>query len=271
MTWDQLMGPITWVHVVQTLVAECLGTAILIIVGCWSVGITMYIPIADAHHLSIAFGFGIAIMMIVIITGHISYANVNPAVTLSFVIIGVIKPGLGVLYSVSQVLGSTIGAALIYAIIPKYREAGNKSFCCNKVSPDLKEWEAFLVEVIATGILCLVVCASFDTRNSAYFDSISLKFGFTVMVLALAAGPLSSCSMNPARSVGPAIISNYWEHHWIFWAGPMCGSLIVALFYRFVFFVPKPRKNKKEDKNENEHALVSSVHSYNISEDATKD
>ncbi|PSN31857.1 Aquaporin TIP3-1 [Blattella germanica] len=182
LSWDGLIGRITWIELLQRLVAEFIGIIIVILIGCWTQGMDKYLT-PDALLLCIVSGFGFAIMMVVEIIGHISLACINPAVTLTFVVLGIIKPGLALLYCLSQCLGGIAGALILYA-------------------------------------------------------------------------PYTSCCINPARAFGPALIANYWKDHWLYWMGPLCGSLVVSVFYRFVFFLPpkRPDDDSQVEKEEEEAA-----------------
>lgn len=81
----------------------------------------------------------------------------------------------------------------------------------------------------------MVACAVWDNRNAKNTDSVPIRFGFTVTALALAFGPYTGCSMNPARSLAPAIWNNQWSHHWIYWFGPIGGSLLSSFMYKNIF------------------------------------
>lgn len=111
-------------------------------------------------------------------------------------------------------------------------------FCVTDLHPDLSAIQGLVVEGIATAVLMLVVCSVWDSRNEKNTDSVSIKFGLTVAVLATAVGPYTGCSMNPARSFGPALWNNQWRHHWVYWFGPIGGALIFSFMYRIIFGVP---------------------------------
>lgn len=103
--------------------------------------------------------------------------------------------------------------------------------------------QGFVIEVIATGILMLMTCGVWDARQTKYGDSVAIKFGLAVAVICMAVGPYTGCSMNPARSLAPAIWNNYWPNHWVFWFGPLTGSFIASLLYRYIFW---PQEFKAE-------------------------
>lgn len=92
-----------------------------------------------------------------------------------------------------------------------------------------------MIETISTMILMTLACAVWDERNKLNTDSTALKFGLAVTCLATIFGPYTGCSMNPARSLGPALWSNNWSHHWIYWIAPIIGASLASFFYRFIF------------------------------------
>lgn len=119
------------------------------------------------------------------------------------------------------------------------------TFCTTNIDiNDLSEARGFAVEALATGILVFFTYGIWDSRNAKNTDSTPLRFGFCVIALSLAFAPYTGCSMNPARSIGPAIWNNYWEKHWIYWVGPIGGSIVASLIYRCLFL---PFTKEKED------------------------
>ena len=117
------------------------------------------------------------------------------------------------------------------------------SFCVTEIHHQISVIQGFAIEIIATGILMFTSCGVWDARNSKYGDSVAIKFGLTVTVICLGASPFTGCSMNPARSLAPALWNNYWSNHWVFWFGPFGGSLIGAILYRSLFW-PKEIGNE---------------------------
>lgn len=100
------------------------------------------------------------------------------------------------------------------------------------------------MEMSLTGILCLAYAAALDERHAAHHDSIAVRFGLIVAGLAMSGAEISSSSLNPARSLGPAIVQNVWRNHWVFWVGPLSGSFLGSMIYRIVF-----RDRRKEDQD----------------------
>lgn len=110
-------------------------------------------------------------------------------------------------------------------------------FCVTDLHTDISAIQGLIVEGVATAILIMVVGSVWDMRNEKNSDSVPIKFGLTVTVLAITVGPYTGCSMNPARSFAPALWNNQWKHHWIYWFGPIGGALISSFIYRTIFGV----------------------------------
>lgn len=115
------------------------------------------------------------------------------------------------------------------------KDLSTSRFCVTTVNSNLTIYQGFGAEVLATGILVFMVCATMDSRNVLNTDSTSIKFGLAVFCLCLAFMPYTGCGMNPARSLGPALLNNNWKHHWIFWCGPITGALLASILYQAVF------------------------------------
>lgn len=117
------------------------------------------------------------------------------------------------------------------------------SFCKTDIHQNISVFQGLLSEIIATGILVFFACGVWDPRNEKNSDSVPLRFGFCVTVLCFVFIPYTGCSLNPARSIGPAIWNGYWKNHWIFWIGPISGAIISSIVYRCLF-LPKIEKNE---------------------------
>ncbi|XP_012543720.1 aquaporin [Monomorium pharaonis] len=245
-TWDKFL----------TLLGELIGTAILVFLGCMAClgsmkpypsGIGSVIPV-----IQISVAFGLAIMIAIQCVGHISGAHLNPAVTISAVIFGNKSLTMAGLYIITQCLGSLLGYGLLKMITPeRLAHTGDprtvSSFCTTNVNEALPVGYGVMAEALATGILVFFACGSWDSRNAKNTDSLGLKFGLCVTALCLAFIPHTGCSMNPARSFGPAVWTNHWEAHWVYWVGPISGGIIAALIYRCLFWETEDQENTKQD------------------------
>lgn len=112
-----------------------------------------------------------------------------------------------------------------------------------QLSSKISVAEGLAAEFLATLILVFFICSAWDPRNAKNEDSLSIRFAFCIAVLCFAFMPFTGCSMNPARTLAPAVWNNYWAHHWLYWVGPLLGAIIAATVYRFVFL----SKVKQED------------------------
>ena len=123
------------------------------------------------------------------------------------------------------------------------------------LNPKVSVVQGLLVEGLATAILALIACAVWDSRNAHNTDSTAIRFGLGVTVLATSMGHYTGCSMNPARSLGPAFWGGYWSQHWIYWFGPIGGALLASLAYTAVF------SSEPEDDDDTlpEHVALNSV------------
>lgn len=121
------------------------------------------------------------------------------------------------------------------------------SFCTTNVNTDLSVGYGIMAEALATSILVFFACGSWDPRNAKNSDSLGLKFGLCITALCLAFIPHTGCSMNPARSFGPAVWTGHWKDHWVYWLGPIGGGIIAAFIYRFLFSETENRENTMQD------------------------
>ncbi|XP_043263283.1 aquaporin-like isoform X1 [Colletes gigas] len=227
-------------NIVLVALAEMIGTSMLVLMGCMGcVGSLGVIP----SHFQTSITFGLAVMVVIQSVGHISQAHVNPAITVGAIVLGKKTLSEGLIYLLSQMIGAIVGFGILRLVTPSDHLTAKgvaelDSFCVTDLHADLSAIQGLLLEGISTGILMLVACGVWDKRSVKNTDSLSLRFGLTVSALALAFGPYTGCSMNPARSLGPAIWNNQWTHHWIYWFGPIGGALLSAFMYKTTFGVP---------------------------------
>ncbi|GAB1867058.1 Aquaporin AQPcic [Camponotus japonicus] len=238
--------------------AELIGTSILMLVGC--MGCVASLGVVPPH-LQITLTFGLAVLVVIQCVAHISGAHVNPAITVGAVVLGEKTIPEALVYLISQLIGATVGYGMLKVITPKNRLTSgtveqSNLFCVTNLHTDLSAIQGLLLEGIATAILVLVFCSVVDPRNKRNTDSIPIKFGFTVTVLATTFGPYTGGSMNPARSFAPALWNNEWTHQWIYWFGPIGGALIASFAYRTIFGISE--KNP-EDEEPTAEAIALSV------------
>uniref|UniRef100_A0A3Q3VYV0 Aquaporin-4 n=1 Tax=Mola mola TaxID=94237 RepID=A0A3Q3VYV0_MOLML len=196
----------------QPCLAELLGTAVFVCVGCVSgvrsVGVADGIQSALAH--------GLALGVLILIFGPISGGHFNPAVSVSAYLCGGLELRLLPAYILAQLFGGVVGAGL--AKVSKAVAALRFALIALTVA-----------EVILTSFLTSVVCMGAINSQTR---SILAPFGIGLTVTA---GAICGACMNPARAFGPAIIAGHWDKHWVYWIGPVCGALITAFHIRFLF------------------------------------
>ncbi|XP_014368622.2 aquaporin-4 [Papilio machaon] len=218
----------------RAIFAEFLSTMFLVLIGCMAC-----IPSDEIHpHPPIygALGFGFAVLFTVQAFGHISGAHMNPCVSLTAVLWNKISLSLGVAYVIAQCLGSIFGYGILMQVSPT--DLISNGICTTQPHEKYTVLQTFGVELILTSSLIFLVCAIWDPLNSNSQGSISLKFGFVVAGLSIAGGPLTGASLNPARSLGPALWTGVWTFHWVYWTGPLVASMVVALFYKYTWLKP---------------------------------
>jgi len=208
----------------QALVAEAIGTFALVFVGAGAI-------MVDAENgglgsIGIALAFGLVIMAMVYAVGHISGAHLNPAVTLAFALRRHF-PGVRVpAYWGAQATGAVVAAFLLRVSLGDVADVG-------ATSPSGSHAQSFLWEVVLTAILLFVIMAvATDTR--AVGEAAAIAIGGTIALASLVGGPISGASLNPARSLGPALASGSFDSLWLYLVAPLVGGTVGALAYGMV-------------------------------------
>lgn len=211
-------------------IVEFIGTFFLVFIGTGAI-IVNEISNNAIGHLGIAFAFGLVITVMIYACGHISGAHFNPAVTIAFIVSGDFLLNNVIQYLISQVLGA-ISASLLLKLL-----FGNILYLGSTL-PTLPNGNAavpvsFIMEFVFTFCLMFVIMSvSTDSRAEGSFAGLAI--GFTVFLGALVAGPISGGSFNPARSIGPAIVSGCYEHLWLYIVTPILGAICASLCYKYL-------------------------------------
>ncbi|XP_062397719.1 aquaporin-4 [Sardina pilchardus] len=164
--------------------------------------------------------------------GEISGAQVNPAVTLAFLATRRLEALRALVYVAAQCLGATLGTGILYLALPQKSTAD--SFA-NKVPMEVNAGQALGMEMLATFQLVFTIFSVEDQRRREGAEPGNLAIGFSLSAGIFTAGRLSGGSMNPARTLGPAIITGVWEHHWVYWIGPVLGAILAGVSHEFFF------------------------------------
>lgn len=213
----------SWTQRGQRWAGEGLGVfAIVFAAGGTTIG-------GQAGLVGAALVSGLAVMAMIYALGHICGAHFNPAVTLAFALtrhfpLKEIPGYIGV-----QLTGAVLAATTLKLL---FGEQGQTVRLGANV-PAGSAVQSLVMEVIISFFLMLVIMAV-ATDNRAAGQTAAIAIGVTVTFAILVGGPVSGGSMNPARSFGPALLSNSWQDHWVYWVGPISGTVLGALAYKLV-------------------------------------
>jgi aquaporin Z len=197
--------------------AEFIGTFALVFAG------TGAIVINDASggavtHAGIAVTFGLVIMAMIYAVGDISGAHFNPAVTCGFWLSGRFPAGMIAPYILSQSLGAFAASGVLRFLFPADQTLGS-------TMPAGTEMQSFVLELILT-LLLMFVILNVSTGAKEKGITAGMAVGAVIGLEAMFAGPICGASMNPARSLAPAIVSGHLEHLWIYLAAPVIGACL---------------------------------------------
>ncbi|XP_063229649.1 aquaporin AQPAn.G-like isoform X2 [Bacillus rossius redtenbacheri] len=232
-------GGVCWSVAATIALAEFLGTALMVFFICMSGVVGLSDERLSGFQQAVAAGCTVSV--VIQIFGHISSAHFNPAVTLAAVVLGKVSLPMAGVYLLAECGGAIVGYGFMQVLVPLHvlsHAAPNGSCCALCVTAPhegLSLPQSLVLEGVATAFLVLMVCSCWDDRNAARQDSVALKFAFLIIAVSSILGPMTGASMNPARTLGPAVWTNRWEHHWIYWAGPMLGAAVASSGYRLVF------------------------------------
>jgi MIP family channel proteins len=177
-------------------------------------------------HVGVAITFGLVILFGIYAVGHISGAHFNPSVTFAFALSRHFPWRRAVGYWAAQLTGALAAAALLRASLGNVADVG-------ATLPSGSQGQSFLWELVLTFFLMFVIMAvATDTR--AVGEAAAIAVGGTVLLDAMFGGPISGASMNPARSIGPALVSGNPHALWLYIVAPICGASLAALAYQFV-------------------------------------
>jgi aquaporin NIP len=206
--------------------AEAIGAFALVFAGCGAI-------VTDAVHpgalgaVGVSLTFGLVIMAMVYATGHLSGAHLNPAVTLAFALTRHFPGREAVAYVTAQLLGALMAAALLLAVWP------SEPASLGATVPSVSAGSALIYEAVLTAFLMFVIMAvATDTR--AVGAGAAIAIGGTVGLDALFGGAITGASMNPARSLGPGLVSGELHEIWIYIVAPAAGAAVGAFAYQLV-------------------------------------
>jgi aquaporin Z len=230
------------VPTVQRLTAEFLGTFVLVLTGCGTAVLAATFLSGDIQlgvgFLGVALAFGLSVVTMAYALGHISGGHFNPAVTLGLAASGRFPWRDVAAYVVTQVAGAILAAAVLFAVASgragfSATESGFASNGYGDRSPGgYSLFAGLVIEVVLTGVFLLVILGVTDTRAPKGFAPLAI--GLALTLIHLASIPVTNTSVNPARSIGPALFAG-WDaiaQLWMFILAPAAGALLVGFAYR---------------------------------------
>ncbi len=214
--------------------AEFLGPFALVIAGVGTIISTQ--SLSDGGNLvAVALAHGLAIGLMIAAVGHVSGGHFNPAVTIAMLAGGEIGVARAVSYIAAQIVGGVAGAGLLTVIFPALGPMGRNNPGVNLglpgLGPDVTVSGALIMEVVMTFFLVLVIFGvAVDPRGPKAIAPLAI--GLTITIDILTGGRVTGAAMNPARSLGPAIVQQDFSNWWIYWVGPILGGLIAMVAYK---------------------------------------
>lgn len=209
----------------KSLVVEFIGTFTLIFIGAGTVAI------GQGGLMGAAFAHGFVVVAFIYAYGHISGTHINPAVTLGFLIAGEIAFVVAIGYWIVQFLGGILGAVLLNAVLPNPGDLGVTILTteANGGAFTVTATQGLIIEIILTFFLVNTIFSTAVNGKAGNFAGLAI--GLALIFCILMGGPLTRASLNPARTLGPAIVSGNYADIWLYFVGPLVGAILAALFY----------------------------------------
>lgn len=195
--------------------AEAFGTFLLVLCGTGAIVINEASDGAVTQ-VGIACAFGLAVAAVVMLLGPVSGAHINPAATLALWAARLVGGRLVVPYIIAQVIGALAASLLLRLLFPS-------SLLLGATVPNGPAWHSFGLEVLLAFVLFLVVLLLVKRHHPP--RTVGAAAGAVVLLEALFAGPISGASMNPARSIGPAVVAGHYADLWVYLFAPIIGAL----------------------------------------------
>ena len=229
--------------ITNKMLAECLGTFVLVLGGC---GTALF---GHVGFLGVAIAFGLTVIAMAYGIGHVSGAHLNPAVSFGVWVNGRMSFKEMLLYWVAQIVGAIIAGAVLLCIWNAAGMGQTGVFAANGFGADFAAATgnadylsvscggAFLVEAVLTFVFLMVILGATDERSNT--KAAGLAIGLTLVLIHLVSIPLTNTSVNPARSISQAIFSDCptWSacsQLWLFIVAPLVGAAVAGLFYKCV-------------------------------------
>ncbi len=205
-------------------IAELIGTFALVFCGTGAI-IINDVTNGGVSHVGVAITFGLIVMVMIYAFGSLSGAHINPAVTIAFSLTDRFERKYLIGYIVAQLMGAFLASGLLWVLFTDHDHLGS-------TLPYGAWHQSFILEIILTYFLMLVILMVSQHKASAPFTGLAV--GATVMLEAMFAGPITGASMNPARSIAPAVVSGHLDHLWIYIVATIMGAVLASFTWRFL-------------------------------------
>jgi MIP family channel proteins len=212
------------VREIQKLLAELLGTFTLVFVG--SLSILAAHQLNEPIHVAVALGFGLALLAGLYAFGEISGGHFNPAVSLGMLVSGRLSLEDLVGYWAAQVTGGILGSLAVLA-------AFSRDDVASTATKPVAVWDGLWIELLLTAVFVFVVLQS--SRSERVRGTALLAIPFALVAVHLAAIPFTGASVNPARTLGPALVGSVWDDAWIYFVAPLIGGALAAIVHAFLY------------------------------------
>ena len=210
----------------KKLIAEFIGTFFLIWCGTGAIVINQQAP-GNIGNLGIAITFGLVVMSLIYAFGNVSGAHFNPAVTIAFAVSKRFPLAQVVPYIIAQIAGSIIASSVLLLLFP------TDATKLGATIPHGSTLQSFTMEFLLTFLLMIVIMkVALGSKETGMFAGIAI--GSVVLLEALFAGPICGASMNPARSIGPAVVSAHLQQLWLYIVAPTLGAVAAVFLFNYL-------------------------------------
>lgn len=228
----------------QKFAAELIGTFGVVFIAIGAICADQYLAASSQGRLGIlgiALAYGLAYAVMVSALGHISGGHLNPAVTVGYWVTRRVSTVQAVSFCIAQLVGSIIAAYVLSSLMP---DTGWRTRALGSITPDLSpditRGQGMAIEAVVTFLFVLVIFATAVDAKRALRKFSGLASGLALAAGVLVAAPFTGGSMNPARTLGPAVATHHWENHGVYWVGPLLGAIIAAVLYDRLFLRDQP-------------------------------
>ena len=207
-----------------------MGTAVLVLMGCGAAVLAGSSVLGGT--LGIAFAFGLSVVAMAYTIGHISGCHINPAITVGACVAGRMKWSEGIAYIIAQSIGAVLGASVLLYLAKNVGLDGS-NLGQNMWQSPVTTAGAFVAELVATFIFVRVALGATSKEQSPAMAG--LVIGLTLVLIHIVFIPVTGTSVNPARSLGPALLTGglALDQLWLFWVAPLFGAIVAGLSHSF--------------------------------------